>query len=292
MPNAPEHPTFTCVIPTHGRAHLLVDALASVAAQTVAPLEVLVVSDMDDPESERIVAASSVAAIARFVRSSPNGASNSRNTGAAAATGTHIAFLDDDDEWLPEHLELARDALIATGSDATASWFDVFGDGYRHEGERIVDGLTAPRVIAKNWGSTGSNLVVSRTAFDAIDGFDGELTTKNDTDFFYRLLRSGATYAAIPQVTMLQRKHSSGQLTDKSERRAVGNERYLRKHRAALTLRDRRDLRLAIHRIRRSTSGTRGQRLVHTALALFNYSPRKFAEERALRRRTAEVTPV
>ena len=77
----------------------------------------------------------------------------------------------------------------------------------------------------------------------SVAGFDPRLPVKNDTDFFYRLLSAGFRYGVVGEYLVFQRKHSSGQLTGSSPRRAAGTLAYLDKHRASLTLRDRRFLR-------------------------------------------------
>lgn len=277
--------SISCVIPTHARSTLLREALDSVTQQTQRPMEVLVVSDVEDELTREVVREFSQLLNVRLLRSPGSGASQSRNFGVENSNGTIIAFLDDDDVWMPRHLELGVTSLTLAQADAAVTWFDVFEGSSVHEGERISQGLHPRDVIAKNWGSTGSNLLIRRDAFGQVGGFDPELKTKNDTDFFYRVLESGASYAVVSEVTMLQRKHPGTQLTDRTEKRAAGNEMYLRKHRANLRWRDRRDLRLAIHRIRRSTAASPLARLGHTILAAANYSPRKYFEERALRQR-------
>jgi len=107
--------TVSVVIPCYG-GETLPRALASVAAQTKAPLEVIVVDDASP--------APVVAEAARVIRLERNqGPANARNAGWEAAQGKYVAFLDSDDAWHPQKLALqtavmernSKAALTATG---------------------------------------------------------------------------------------------------------------------------------------------------------------------------------
>ena len=92
----------TVVIPAYDRAELLPRALASVAAQTAAPAEILVIDD-GSADDTAAVAERLGARVLRHERN--RGVSAARNTALDAAGGEWVAFLDTDDEWLPFHLE-------------------------------------------------------------------------------------------------------------------------------------------------------------------------------------------
>lgn len=98
-------PLASVVIPTYNRSAFLMRAVRSALNQTLTDIEVIVVVDgsldgtsdarrkLDDPR-------------VRFITHDQNrGAPAARNTGIRAAKGAYIAFLDDDDEWLPHKLE-------------------------------------------------------------------------------------------------------------------------------------------------------------------------------------------
>jgi len=100
-------PAFSVIIPTYGRPAFLADALQSVAQQTVDSLEIIVV---DDASPDPVVLPPRTAAT--LIRAQTNGgAASARNIGATAAGGDALAFLDDDDTWLPTRLEDAARAL-------------------------------------------------------------------------------------------------------------------------------------------------------------------------------------
>jgi glycosyltransferase involved in cell wall biosynthesis len=92
---------ISVLIPAYNRADSLNRALASVAAQEMQPIEVIVVDDGSVDET----AANAEAWGARVVRHELNqGCAIARNSGLAVAGQPWIAMLDSDDEWLPHHL--------------------------------------------------------------------------------------------------------------------------------------------------------------------------------------------
>lgn len=97
-------PRLSVIIPTFNRSELLLLALASVVAQTVRPHEIIVVDDGSTDATQDVLAdfARQHADIElRVLRQENRGPSAARNAGVMAARGELIAFLDDDDIWLP-----------------------------------------------------------------------------------------------------------------------------------------------------------------------------------------------
>lgn len=278
-------PSFACVIPTHNRHEFLRESLTSVLLQSLPPQEVIVVSDVPDRGAEEIcrtLASDFSFENLKYIYDpeAGNGASASRNRGGASATTDFIGFLDDDDLWKPDLLEAVAAVLEIRSVDLVAVNREIFSANESHVGPRIEEGLRASDVAAASLGTTGSNMIVSRSAFEAIGGFDSNLPVKNDTDFFFRFLLAGFDYATVTELLVRQRKHGLGQLTSKNERRARGTELYIAKHREHLSRRDLRKLRLTIHRIRRASATSFRNRTIHLFGALANYSISDFLRER------------
>ena len=108
-------PLVTVVIPTRRRPELVQRALRSVLAQTHPAIEVIVVIDGPDPATTDALAGWPDPRLRVMQAPAPSGAGAARNLAAATATGSWIAFLDDDDEWLPD--KLARQLAAAAGRD-------------------------------------------------------------------------------------------------------------------------------------------------------------------------------
>lgn len=108
------NPLISVIITTYRRPQLVLRAIAGALAQTLANLEVIVVVDGPDPEAEAVLATVDdprfrVLVLPRNVR-----LAGARNAGVQAAKGEWVAFLDDDDEWLPRKLECQIQAAIAS----------------------------------------------------------------------------------------------------------------------------------------------------------------------------------
>src|SRR5574341_1361744 len=115
-------PLVSVIVPTHNRAGLLGEALDSVFAQQGAgelfDLDVIVV---DDASSDHPAGVVSRYPSARCIRLDENrGLSGARNVGLEAARGSYVAFLDDDDLWLPRKLKLQVAALERTPAAGVA----------------------------------------------------------------------------------------------------------------------------------------------------------------------------
>ncbi len=114
-------PFVSVVIPTKGRPLLLLRAVRSVLDQHYRDLELIVVVD-DDAVTEKQLALVDDPRLRVIVNPESLGANLARNVGAQAALGPWVAFLDDDDEWLPTKLERqlalvkpdAQDVIVAS----------------------------------------------------------------------------------------------------------------------------------------------------------------------------------
>lgn len=103
-------PVFSIVLPTNNRKEYFKNALSSILNQKNGNWELIIINDGNDnvqdiiPRDERI----------RYIKNKNTiGASASRNIGVKVSRGDFIAYLDDDDEWLPEHLSLSQNILYS-----------------------------------------------------------------------------------------------------------------------------------------------------------------------------------
>ena len=99
------------VIPTRNRSRLLAEAIRSVQAIDGPDLnlEIIVVDNGSTDDTEQVARALGT----NYLRATKPGAAATRNVGIRAATGEFIAFLDDDDVWLPGHLRPQLELLTA-----------------------------------------------------------------------------------------------------------------------------------------------------------------------------------
>jgi GT2 family glycosyltransferase len=186
------------VIPTRDRWSLLATTLASVAAQRDVALEIVVVDDGSATamppsgapwQDERL----------RVVRhDASRGVAAARNAGIAAARGTWVAFLDDDDVWAPSKL---RDQLnAAQRRDATFAYSAAV---QFRDGDGALKLLPAPdpdtlREALRSLNAVpagASNVVARAAALDDVGGFDTTLSHLADWDMWIRLAGSGRAAA-------------------------------------------------------------------------------------------------
>lgn len=187
-----ENPLVSVILPTYNRAELLKRAIDSVRAQTYENLEILIIDDASSDDTESIVRSYRDARI-RYIRHSSNlGGAAARNTGLQLARGHFIAFLDSDDEWVPEKVERHIE-VFQTYPDYDIVYSairQVYPDGsFRisyHDGPegRIYDLLLQRNVV----GPT-SAFVIRRTCFERVGGFDESLPSAQDYDMWLRLAR-------------------------------------------------------------------------------------------------------
>lgn len=176
----------SAIIPTYKRPTLVRRAIRSVLNQTVRDLEVIVVDDASPDDTARVVAAIADERI-RYIRHQRNrGLPASRNTGIRVARGRYIAFLDDDDEWLPNKTEKQLRYLQDHGVDAVVGLSLINGKvpTERHQRPLItVDDLRR----GNRWGSC-SLFVKAEVIRDV--SFDESLTIGEDWDAYIRIAQN------------------------------------------------------------------------------------------------------
>jgi glycosyltransferase involved in cell wall biosynthesis len=183
------------IIPTHDRPDLLLEAITSVRQQSVDQVEIIVVDDGSDPP---IVVEDDIVLV-RHDR--PLGPAAARNAGVAAAHGRAVAFLDDDDLWLPNRLMLARVGLQRAPIAVCFSRFvheaeRTAGRGRMLEGDvsvSIREGMTP------NLGQTA----VRRSAWIPLDE---SLSASAEVDWWIRTAQEHRV-ATEPEVGFLYRVH-------------------------------------------------------------------------------------
>ncbi|HEU4699275.1 MAG TPA: glycosyltransferase [Gemmatimonadales bacterium] len=248
----PGAPTITAAICTAARPALLRRALASLAAQTPAPLELLVVDN--GPAASRAATRAAVAEAApaaRYVVEPVPGLDFARNRALAEARGDVVAFLDDDavaePDWVGELARVfARDAVgactgrveafaLATPGQRLFEANGGFARGERRvvlpaDAARPLHGRRAPLVAWAISVGSGASLAVRRVLALAIGGFDEALDLGpalpggGDHDMLWRVLQAGAEVVYEPRV---RARHEHRQELAAACDQIVGHQRAL-----------------------------------------------------------------
>jgi glycosyltransferase involved in cell wall biosynthesis len=184
-------PLISVIVPTWNRAALLGRAVKSVLAQTYENFELLVVDDgSDDGTADLLAPWERAGRLTKLRNPVRRGVSAARNVGLAAAQGELVAFLDSDDEWLPE--KLSAQAAFMTDrpqlliSQCQERWMR--GDrrvnpGRRHH--KIGGDIFLPSL--RRCLVSPSAVVLRPELIKLIGGFDESLPAAEDYDLWLRV---------------------------------------------------------------------------------------------------------
>lgn len=211
-------PLVSVVIPAYKARNYLAECLASVAAQTLPPLEILLIDDKSPEPIDDIVddyRKRAGAPPVRVIRHRENaGLGAARNTGIQEATGEWIALLDHDDLWAPEHLELLAsvgeerqvDVAFCPVKQFKEDPGDSLGIWGPVEDEDFKD--LAVKLYFRCF-ITPSATLIRRSMLMELGGFndDPRVHMCEDLDLWLRLIENGGTFACSRPVTVYYRKH-------------------------------------------------------------------------------------
>ena len=169
------------IVPLFDSAATVERTLASVSAQTWADLEIIVVDDGSTDDGPDLVQAAAAAdPRIRLVRQPNAGVAAARNAGAAQAAGDFLAFVDADDLWAPEKIELQMAAMAASGPDVglVYTWsalIDAADRIYSLEHRPDAEGRIFRDLCRANLVGNGSSPLIRRAAFESVGGYDPSL---------------------------------------------------------------------------------------------------------------------
>ena len=204
--------TVSVVIPNYNYARFLREAVDSVLGQTYGDIEIIVVDDGSTDASKSILDEYGSRITVIFQQN--QGVSAARNNGVAASGGEFLAFLDADDAWLPEKVKkqvtmLREDpslGLVHVGVEEIDDEGRVTG----HRTDGLSGNVSAELLLFERSVilGGGSGLMVRRSVFGEIGGFDTRLSTSADWDLFYRIA-SRHPIGFVPECLLRYRYHGS-----------------------------------------------------------------------------------
>ncbi|UQI49675.1 glycosyltransferase family 2 protein (plasmid) [Streptomyces sp. HU2014] len=198
---------ISVIIPTADRPGPLHRALRSLARQTFRNFEAIVVRDAGPPVRSVVDSWKPDLALTLIDIEPRQGVSHARNTGLAAARGEYVAFLDDDDIFLPGHLEAAHHALKDGRADAvyggalvSPRWIEDLPRDDPGSLQRKDYVFNDAYLLVANYVHTGS--IVARNFSSTTARFDEEMTHCEDWDLWLTLRRmAGYDFAFLGDIT-------------------------------------------------------------------------------------------
>lgn len=233
-------PRVSVVMPCYNAAAHVEEAVASVMAQTLPDVELILVDDGSTDSSPAIVErlAGDHPGRIRVEVQANAGPYAARNRGLAMARGDFVAFLDADDWWAPDCLEKLHRALADDPAAALAycGWQNVGlpgprGEPYVPPDYELEDKAARFLRAAAPWPIHAA--LVRRSVIDEVGGFDLDLPTCMDYDLWLRIAVA-RPIRHVPEVLAYYRHHTGGQITSTQWRQARNSwlvkRKFVRQH--------------------------------------------------------------
>jgi glycosyltransferase involved in cell wall biosynthesis len=194
---------ISVILPLYNGKQFLKETVASVLDQTYAELELLVIDDGSTDGGRLLLPSDS--RIHLFVREN-SGVAATRNFGIRHARGALLAFIDQDDIWLPEKLAIQFDCL---SRDPELDYTLTMMCNQLDENTSKPTWLEPEQLDKKQPGLLPSSLLARRRAFDSIGLFDEKLINASDLDWFIRADKAGLKRKLCEQVLLIRRIHET-----------------------------------------------------------------------------------
>lgn len=218
------------IIPVFNRAHCISRALASVREQWVGDFELIIGDDASTDGTWEVVQREFPGA--KLARLQANaGAAAARNAAMRLATGEFLAFLDSDDEWLPQKIEAQLDYLARNPGVAVCATSHVFcrRDGIRRDVTVKNPPNWSTALLESQLFHGASTPVVRREVLDSVGFQDDSLRVLEDWDWMLRISQRHRIHVLPERLAVI---HENGPSNADFTRESMG--RFLKKHLAEI----------------------------------------------------------
>lgn len=237
--NVPEkHPVnppfFSVVIPTHNRAEMLREAMRSVLGQSFQAFEMLVVDDYSTDSTREVVRSFNDGRVVYIRNDRGCGGAGTRNAGIFRARGKWVAFLDDDDIWLPEKLAVLHKKIIE--GDGSAGLIYTGAVSYDFEKKRELqpripekEGRLDHELLLGNCIGSFSTVAIRTDLLMHVGGLDEDFTALQDRELYTRVARL-TSVAFVRTVLSYIRVKNSDRITFAPRKKLESSLRYWKKY--------------------------------------------------------------
>lgn len=203
-------PLVSAVITTHNRAELLGRAIESVLKQTYPHIECIVVDDNSTDATAQICARFSNVKYIHIPAAKSHGGNYARNLGIQEAKGKYVAFLDDDDCWMPDKITkqicaLKQQKCGIAFCGRRREFVNKLGIiSYQDQLPNPLFHGDVSKLIFSSIPATTSTLIIQRDLLLQVDGFDEQLNFWQEYDLMVRLAQV-STFAQVSENLILYR---------------------------------------------------------------------------------------
>ena len=224
MTRTPEKPLISVIIPTYNRAEIINIPLQSVFNQSYKNLEIIIVDDRSTDNTETVINNINDPRIRYICQSTNKGGAAARNTGIEAAKGEYIAFLDSDDAWVANKLELQLAQIKKhSNPEGVVSYTQVFHslsgiseDTYQAFDEKFFlpkrgkePNESVSDYLFCHQGKTLTSTLMLQRSLAVNTRFRDSLKKHQDWDFCLRLEAAGVFFSFIEQPLTIWNGDSS-----------------------------------------------------------------------------------
>ena len=225
------YPLVSVVVPTYNRTEVLPRALKSVLYQTYENVECIVVDAGSTDETFSYISKTFQQEIKSqrvkiFRNERVMNISETRNVGISHCSGEYIAFLDDDDIWLPDKIEKQLNEIAHTGARVCFCAFMWVEDN-----NVLKTTILKDKRSSFQHGGPPSTWLIHRSVFDEIGFFDSNFSANEDTEFLVRLNKN--TKSCFADELLYIHYYYDSQLSSSNETKIIGWEKMLNKHKLA-----------------------------------------------------------
>ncbi len=210
------NPMVTVIIPAYNAAQYLPTAIKSVQQQTFSDWELLIINDGSTDDTIEVVRKYQETNYGIYLINQENqGVSRARNLGIEKSRGQIIAFLDADDQWLPDklyqHLQHFHYHPRIGVSFAQVEIINQLGEITGEASNPKLTDLKPEYLFSENPTTTTSNWAVRKEVFTEVGGFAPDMNYSEDLEWLLRVIcTSNWEIVGINQVLTQYRTNSSG----------------------------------------------------------------------------------
>lgn len=214
-------PLISVIMATFNRADLIGEAIDSVLHQSYRNLELIIVDDGSTDDTASLIGTKYASeSRLKYIYQENTGQSGARNNALTVTKGQFICFIDSDNVWLPNKLQLQ---VRAFGNDPSVDivygdiiTIDETGDELHRNNMKRYSGFIAGRLLKDNFVSMNTALA-KRSCFDELGGMGGEVEVADDYDLWLRF-SSKFKFLYLPEYFAKYRVMENQISTDKTRR--------------------------------------------------------------------------